>query len=904
MAEQDSASTGKKIFKKETAFHSLPLTDALKTLTPHDHLCLVYETEEEWRSAAITFIALGLQRNEKCIYVVDTHTAGQICSYLSEEGVDVEPATTSGQLVILHETEAYTRDGVFDPDKMIALLIEETEKALSEGYTALRITGEMSWALRGHPGSEALLEYEAKLNRDLFPDYPCLAICQYYRKLFDPKILRYVVMTHPFMVRNNCIYHNPYYIPPDEFLGQKRNHYELEHWLESLEHQSLVAEIIRRSEELEALYKISSTIAQSLDLKAVLNVALEKTLEVLNAEGGIIYILDEYSQMYTPTVSYGFSQNILEKATEFKKGEGLSGYAVQTGNPVLVSDMATNSWNISPVYDAEGWQSLVSVPLKAEGALKGVLTISSRTRARFRQGDLNLLASIGNQIGVAIENAELYEAKQQELKERRRAEEALQESEKKYRDLVENIGSIIYVCDTQGVLTYVNPVVEPLIGYHPSEVTGRSFTEFLYEEDVNPGQAAFRSIMAGHTHQGEYRLVAKSGHVCWVNASGRPIHENGCIIGVQGVVTDITARKRAEEELMQLSTAVKISNDSIVITDMEGCITYVNEATLKLYRTHTREDLIGKNIIEIVIPEDRKKVAAAIEEVREKGFVENWEYGLIVEDGSHIMVETSMVLMETAAGTPKGCVGITRDITERKRAEREIKRKLMRYDLEEGNMYLVKESEPLTSAEAFRDLLNVGYPGLAISRTPKREFKDTFEQEFDYFWVAEKGDEVFIPPELKKIAEKIEALAKATAIFIDRLDYLISKTSFREILSFVYNLREIAYLKDHIVILCVDPSTMNQQELIQIEKEAAKVEPLYKTRLPEKLIAVLKVVYEQNTKGVTPSYTTIGQKIGASKPTTRKRIRMLINYGYLEETQKGRTKIVDLTEKGRTLFLK
>jgi PAS domain S-box-containing protein len=903
MAEPNSASTGGDIFRENTVLQSLTLTEALKTLTPHDHLCLVYETEEEWRSAAITFMALGLQKNEKCIYVVDTHTAGQICSYLSEEGVDVDFASTSGQLVVLHETEAYTRDGIFDPDKMIALLIEETEKALSEGYAALRVTGEMSWALRGHPGSEALLEYEAKLNRDLFPDYPCLAICQYYRKLFDPKILRYIVMTHPLMVRNNCIYHNPYYIPPDEFLSQKRNHYELEHWLESLEHQSLVAEIIRRSEELEALCKISSTIAQSLDLKEVLNASLKKTLEVLNAEGGMIHILDEYNQMYTPTVSYGFSQNILEKATEFKKGEGLSGYAAQTGNPVLISDTAKNSWNISPIYRMEGWQSLVSVPLKAEDILKGVLTIGSRVKARFRQDDLNLLASIGDQIGIAIENAELYEAKQQELKERRRAEEALQESERKYRDLVENISSVIYVCDTQGVFTYVSPVVETLIEYHPSEVIGRSFTEFLYQEDLKHSQKAFRSIMSGHTHQGEHRLVTKSGQICWASASGRPIYENDCVIGTQGVLTDITDRKRAEEELMQLSTAVKISSDSIVITDMEGCITYVNEATLKLYRTHTREDLIGKNIIDIVIPEDRKKVTATTEKVLEKGFVENWEYDLVVKDGSQTTVETSMVIMKTAAGTPRGFVGITRDITERKRAEKEMKRKLMRYDLEEGNMYLVKESEPLKSAEAFQDLLSVGYPGFAISRTPKWEFNDTFEQ-LNYLWVAEKGDELFIPPELEKIEEKIEALAKATAIFIDRLDYLMSKTSFKKILSFVQNLREIAYLKNHIIVLSVDPSTMSQQELSQIEKEASEVEPLYKTRLPEELIAVLKVVYEQNTKGVTPSYTTIGQKIGASKPTTRKRIRMLINYRYLEESQKGRTKIVHLTEKGRALFLK
>src|SRR4030042_845172 len=156
----------------------MSLTQMLEALELHDHLCLIYESPEEGRAAVVPFIAIGLQRGEKCIYIVDTSTAAEIRQYLGEEGVDVASAEQSGQLSILHQTEAYTRGGSFDPDRMIALLISETEKAVAEGYPALRVTGEMTWVLHGHPGSERLLEYEAKLNRDLFPRYPCLAICQ------------------------------------------------------------------------------------------------------------------------------------------------------------------------------------------------------------------------------------------------------------------------------------------------------------------------------------------------------------------------------------------------------------------------------------------------------------------------------------------------------------------------------------------------------------------------------------------------------------------------------------------------------------------------------------------------------------------------------------------------------
>jgi len=152
----------------------MSLTQMLEALKPHDHLCLIYESQDEWRAAIVPFIAIGLKRGEKCIYIMDTSTADEVCKYLVEEGVDVASAEKSGQLSVLHETETYTKDSTFDPDSMIALLISETEKAIAEGYACLRVTGEMSWVLRGHPGSERLLEYEAKLNSDFSPNTPAL----------------------------------------------------------------------------------------------------------------------------------------------------------------------------------------------------------------------------------------------------------------------------------------------------------------------------------------------------------------------------------------------------------------------------------------------------------------------------------------------------------------------------------------------------------------------------------------------------------------------------------------------------------------------------------------------------------------------------------------------------------
>lgn len=235
------------------------LTRMLETLKPHDHLCLIYESQEEWRAAAAPFISIGLKQGEKCIYIVDTSTAEEIRKYLLEEGVDVASAEKSGQLSILHETEAYTREGSFDPDRMIALLISETEKAVSEGYPALRTTGEMTWVLRGYPGSAKLLEYEAKLNRDLFPKYPCLAICQYDRWKFDPEIIKGVIMTHPLLVRGSRVYRNFYYVDPGEFLNKKRAEREVQHWLNNVEREQRLWEELHKNEERFRIAAVSAS---------------------------------------------------------------------------------------------------------------------------------------------------------------------------------------------------------------------------------------------------------------------------------------------------------------------------------------------------------------------------------------------------------------------------------------------------------------------------------------------------------------------------------------------------------------------------------------------------------------------------------------------------------------------
>ena len=223
----------------------LDLNEALDSLKVHDHLCVIYESMQEWRDAVVPFVAMGLERGEKCIVIVDLNLAYQLRKCLIEAGVDVASVEASGQLSTLCGVDKMSRAG-FGPDEMIELLTAETGKAIAEGYPLLRATGEMSWALGCYPGSGKLLECESRLNRDFFSSHPCIYLCQYDRWKLTPEIVRDVVKSHPHLVRRNRLQRNFYYIPPEEVLGRDGGDCEVHQWLSNIEREWQIEEAIRR----------------------------------------------------------------------------------------------------------------------------------------------------------------------------------------------------------------------------------------------------------------------------------------------------------------------------------------------------------------------------------------------------------------------------------------------------------------------------------------------------------------------------------------------------------------------------------------------------------------------------------------------------------------------------------
>lgn len=189
-------------------------------MQPGDHYCGIFRSDAEQRQITVDFIRLGMERNEKMLYLVNIQSAEQLKQTLGGAGIDAQALIDEGRLAILVAKEVYLTDGVFQPELMIEMLGRETAAALDAGYTALRVTGEMSWALEGDPGCERLIEYESLLNAFYATGAKSYSICQYDQRRFDADMLSDVLHTHPQVLLDTQGFDNStmYYVPPELFL--------------------------------------------------------------------------------------------------------------------------------------------------------------------------------------------------------------------------------------------------------------------------------------------------------------------------------------------------------------------------------------------------------------------------------------------------------------------------------------------------------------------------------------------------------------------------------------------------------------------------------------------------------------------------------------------------------------
>ena len=180
--------------------------------------------------------------------------------------------------------------------------------------------------------------------------------------------------------------------------------------------KSLEEEIREKHDELQkayarlsALHRIERVISQSLNLEDVIKVALDEVLIQLNADAGGIYLLEEDGETLTLHFPHGLSDEFVEKLRKIKIGEGVSGIAAKKRRPIHLDITEYTAQKYESTLVKEGIKSIASAPIFSRGRIIGIITIGARKERSFSEDDLNLLGSIGMQLGTYIENSKLHE---------------------------------------------------------------------------------------------------------------------------------------------------------------------------------------------------------------------------------------------------------------------------------------------------------------------------------------------------------------------------------------------------------------------------------------------------------------------------------------------------------------
>ncbi len=161
--------------------------------------------------------------------------------------------------------------------------------------------------------------------------------------------------------------------------------------------------------DLVALSRVSAAISGLHDLDAILKIGLDNVLGIINGTVGGIMLLDEPSQTLSYRVYHGLSTEYAEEM-RLKLGDGVAGKVAQGGRSVLLEDISSepDAARID-LISAEGLRAFISVPLRAQDNVLGVMNVASHVPHRFTKGDMHLLHSIGDQLGIAIEQTRLHE---------------------------------------------------------------------------------------------------------------------------------------------------------------------------------------------------------------------------------------------------------------------------------------------------------------------------------------------------------------------------------------------------------------------------------------------------------------------------------------------------------------
>lgn len=308
---------------------------------------------------------------------------------------------------------------------------------------------------------------------------------------------------------------------------------------------------------LAAVNEISRVVSRSLELGQVLRGSIESVLSVMKVDAALVFLVEDGSGDIVLAAHQGVSPRFVGSVARMRLGDGFNGRVAQTGQPLLVQESPGYTEPPSEAAWYEGLESQLIVPLKSKDRVLGTLCVATRSSRQFPREEMELLTAIGNQIGVAVENAGLYD------KERRTAQQ-LRVSEASYRGLFESANDAIWVQDLEGNILEANKATERLTGCSVAELCQMNAATFLDKDGIEIARKVRHSLLVGDRLEQPYeqQSVRKDGRKAIFMLTTSLISRDGRPAVFQHIARDITDQKRMQDNLLfYLQEATRAQED-------------------------------------------------------------------------------------------------------------------------------------------------------------------------------------------------------------------------------------------------------------------------------------------------------------------------------------------------------
>jgi PAS domain S-box-containing protein len=309
-----------------------------------------------------------------------------------------------------------------------------------------------------------------------------------------------------------------------------------------------------RDGELNLHHKATQLFNSSLQLDQVFVSILEEVRRLMNVMGSSIWLIEKGTgELVCKQAAGTYGETLV--GWRLASGEGLAGWVARHGKSLIAPETSDDKRHYKEFDLLIGldMRSILSVPLSVKGNVIGVLQVVDSQTKRFNKKHLALLEPLAGSAAIAIENARLYEKAQQEILIRKQAEEALRESENKYRTVLEANPDSVIVYDKAGKVTYLNPTFTNVFGWTLEECLGKRMDMFIPEKDRSETHEMIKKLFDGEnllavqTHQN-----TKSGNIIPVSISSAVFYDSeGQPAGSVVNLRDIREQKKLEAQIHQ-----------------------------------------------------------------------------------------------------------------------------------------------------------------------------------------------------------------------------------------------------------------------------------------------------------------------------------------------------------------